>query len=501
MLQFAKEEKKEVENSLSKWKILIADDETEVHNITKTVLRKFTFDDRGLEFFSAYSGKEAIEILKKNPDISLILLDVVMESDDAGLKVAKAIREELNNKSIRIVLRTGQPGSAPEKNVILDYDINDYKEKTELTANKLFTTVVSSLRASRDIVTIEHSKIGLQKIIESSKSMFKEKSLSLFVEGVLTQLVSILNLSDGLGKIQAKDAFFATLENDEFKVLATVGKYQKKDIPNILTLDAVSLLHRAQESRNSFFQDDKYIGYFQSEDDKTIFLYLEGCAKLDNVDKNLLEIFSNNISIAFNNICLNNEIIDTQAEIVGKLGEIIENRSQETANHVNRVAYISYVLAKAYGLSEDYANKIRLASPMHDIGKVAIADNILLKPGKLTKDEFNVIKTHSKIGWEILKGSKREILKLAATIAYEHHEKWDGSGYPRGISGEEISISGRITAIADVFDALTQKRVYKDAWELKRVIKLFEEERGKHFEPKLVDLFLENLPKIKKIMK
>lgn len=254
------------------------------------------------------------------------------------------------------------------------------------------------------------------------------------------------------------------------------------------------------KKKSSFFKNDRYIGFFESDDDKTILLYLEGCSNLDDTDKNLLEIFSNNIAIAFNNICLNDEIIDTQAEIVGRLGEVIENRSQEAANHVNRVAHMSYILARAYGLSEAEANKIRLASPMHDIGKVAISDEILLKPGKLTEVEFKVMKTHSKIGWQILKSSKRDILKTAALIAYEHHEKWDGNGYPRGLSGEEISLCGRITAVADVFDALTQKRVYKEAWPLDKVLELFQEERGKHFEPKLVDLLFENLQEIKKVM-
>jgi response regulator RpfG family c-di-GMP phosphodiesterase len=499
MLQFAKEKPK-IENRLAKWKILITDDEPEVHNITKSVLKKFTFEDRELEFFSAYSGKEALEILKKNPDISLILLDVVMESDDAGLKVAKAIREDLKNREIRIVLRTGQPGSAPEKQVILDYDINDYKEKTELTSIKLYTTVIASLRASKDLQTIKQNTIGLHKIIESSKSMFKEKSLLHFIEEILTQLVTILNLSD-TNEIKAKDAFIVTLKNDEFTVLHTTGKFKKENPLDILTSNATDLLYEAFEKERSFYKNDRYVGFFQSEDDKTILLYVEGCGKLDDLDKNLLEIFSNNISIAFNNICLNDEIIDTQAEIVGKLGGIIENRSQETALHVNRVAHMSYILAKAYGLSEEKAHMLRLASPMHDIGKVAIPDEILLKPGKLTKDEFKVIKTHSKVGWQILKNSKREILKTAALIAYDHHEKWDGTGYPRGLSGEEISLCGRITAVADVFDALSHKRIYKDSWSLDKVLKLFKEERGKHFEPKLVDLLFENLEEIKKIMK
>ena len=165
------------------------------------------------------------------------------------MRVAKAIREDLKNRAIRIVLRTGQPGTAPEKNVILDYDINDYKEKTELTAIKLFTTVVSALRASRDIQTIQQNRIGLHKIIESSKSMFEEKSLILFIEGVLTQLVSILNLSDNPAEIKAKDAYFVTLKNDEFSVLATAGKFKKEDTPNILTADATDLLHEAYEKK------------------------------------------------------------------------------------------------------------------------------------------------------------------------------------------------------------------------------------------------------------
>jgi len=130
---------------------------------------------------------------------------------------------------------------------------------------------------------------------------------------------------------------------------------------------------------------------------------------------------------------------------------------------------------------------------MHDIGKVAIPDSILKKPGKLTKDEFEVMKTHASLGHEMLHMSKRAILNAASIVAYQHHEKWDGTGYPRGLKGEEIHIYGRITAIADVFDALGSDRVYKKAWPLQKILNLFEEERGKQFDPELVDLFLDNL--------
>ena len=191
---------------------------------------------------------------------------------------------------------------------------------------------------------------------------------------------------------------------------------------------------------------------------------------------------------------LEKEIEDTQREVVFKMGAIGETRSKETGNHVKRVAEYSKILALEYGLSESDAEVLKQASPMHDIGKVGIPDNILKKPGRLDKDEIEIMKTHSKLGYEMLKGSNRPLLKVAAILAHEHHEKWDGSGYPRGLKGEEINIFGRITAIADVFDALGSNRCYKEAWEDERVYELFRKQRGKHFDPKLVDIFFDKLP-------
>ena len=191
-------------------------------------------------------------------------------------------------------------------------------------------------------------------------------------------------------------------------------------------------------------------------------------------------------------INLHDEIEATQKEIVYKMGEIGESRSKETGNHVKRVALYSKELALLYGLDEEDAEILFTASPMHDIGKVGISDSILKKPGKLTQEEFKVMKTHSIIGRRVLKGSTRPVLKAAEIVAYQHHEKWNGKGYPQGISGEKIHIYGRITAIADVFDALGSHRVYKKAWDDEKIFELFEEERGEQFDPKLTDIFLEN---------
>ncbi len=175
------------------------------------------------------------------------------------------------------------------------------------------------------------------------------------------------------------------------------------------------------------------------------------------------------------------------------LGEIGESRSQETGNHVKRVALYSYLLAKLAGISEDKALLLKHASPMHDIGKVATPDSILLKPGKLTSDEFEIMKQHAVIGYNIFRNSQRDLLRTAAIIAYEHHEKWDGTGYPNGVKGESIHIFGRITSIADVFDALGSDRVYKQAWKMEQIVAYMTEQQGKHFDPILVQLFLDNL--------
>jgi len=190
---------------------------------------------------------------------------------------------------------------------------------------------------------------------------------------------------------------------------------------------------------------------------------------------------------------LNNEIEATQREIVFTMGAIAEERSQETGAHIKRVAEYSLILARLYGLSLEESLLIKNASPMHDIGKVGIPDHILNKAGKLTADEYEIIKTHAEIGYKMLKHSQRSILKTASILAYEHHEKWDGTGYPRGLKGEEIHIYGRITAIADVFDALGSERVYKKAWPLEEILDFFEKEKGKHFDPYLIELFLNNL--------
>lgn len=192
-------------------------------------------------------------------------------------------------------------------------------------------------------------------------------------------------------------------------------------------------------------------------------------------------------------IGLNCEVEDTQREIIFRLAEIVEVRSRETGGHVMRVAELSQLLALKCGLAEGEAELLRASAPMHDVGKVGIPDAILFNPGRLSSEEFEVMKTHTTIGYEMLTGSSRPILKSAAVIALQHHEKFNGTGYPFGLRGGQIHVFGRIVAVADVFDALSSDRVYRKAWDMDRIIAYFKRQRGESFDPDLLDVFFEHL--------
>lgn len=489
--------------ALPKWKIVIIDDDPGMHDVTKLTLADFEFAGRGLSFISCYSGAEAREVLVDHQDAALILLDVVMETDDAGLQMAQYIRENLNNWRSRIVLRTGQPGQAPERKVIADYDINDYKEKTDLTATKLFTLLCSSLRSYRDIVTIEQNKRGLEQVIEASANVFELKSMNKFAEGALEQLTALLHLDPSAVYMHkdsaARGGLAASYTGDKLRILAATGafgEYAGGDAKNVLPANVVGRLDTAIKGRSSHYGDGDFVGFFEDSRGAINLTYMSGVGSISDVDQHLLELFIQNVSIAFENAQLHEDVASTQREIVYMLGEAVETRSQETGNHVKRVAEISRILAIAFGLPEEEVELIKLASPLHDIGKIGIPDAVLNKPGKLDPDEWQIMKSHAALGHRMLAGSNRKILKAASTIALEHHEKWDGSGYPHGKKGDDIHIYGRLTAIADVFDALGSDRCYKKAWPLDRILNLMKEERGRHFDPHGVDLFLANFDEI-----
>lgn len=505
---FADEEKadtsihsKNASNDQNPWKIILIDDDQAIHDSTLLILKGFSFNNRNLQIFSAYSAKEAQTLLVANPDMAVALLDVVMESDDAGLTLVHFIRKEIPNPLIRIILRTGQPGQAPEHTVVVDYDINDYMNKATLSKQRLLTSITASLRSYRDLLALETTRAGLKQIIGATGTFFKPTSLSLLASGVLAQLSTLFCLEnqDILSTLSSL-AFIQKKGN--LVVYAGSGDYENdagKPLKQVLSSECLIKIQERLPQRASCFFDNAYLACFKADNGIETFLYIEGVRPLSTVGKDLVQVFSANIAMAFNTLFLNREIINTQKDVTFTLGEVIEVRSKEAGNHVRRVAECSRVLAVRYGLSIQEVDELTSASPLHDLGKIAIPDHILNKPGKLDADEWQIMMTHTTLGFSVLDKSDRSILKTGAIIALQHHEKWDGTGYPNQLKGDQIHIAGRITAVADVFDALFHDRCYKKAWPLERILTLFREERGKHFDPTLVDLFFETLDDILEI--
>ncbi len=498
-LTFADEgETREGRSSGENWKIMIVDDEPNVHDVTKLALSGFRFDGHGLEFISAFSGKEARQAFSEHRGIAVVLLDVVMETDVAGLDVARFIREEAQNRATRIVLRTGQPGQAPERQVITDFDINDYKEKTELTAQKLFTLIYASLRSYRDIVTLEHNRRGLEEVINASGNIFELRNMETFTQGVLQQLTSLLHLSQDAACFEA-DGLAAAHEGDALRVIAGIGMFAdlvgRNGVEN-LSPPVLRDLREAISDQRNHYHNGRFTGFFKSSLGRENLVHLSGLGTISDLDRSLIELFTNNVGVAFENIELKNDIEETQREIVYMLGEAVETRSKETGNHVKRVAEISKILAEHNGLDSDEAEIIRLASPMHDVGKIGIPDAILNKPGLHDAQERKVMQTHSLLGYDMLKNSRRRILRAGAAIARDHHEKWCGEGYPHGRKENDIHLYGRIVAVADVFDALGSDRCYKKAWSMDKIVDLFKKERAAHFDPFQVDGLMANLDKV-----
>ncbi|RLU02616.1 MAG: DUF3369 domain-containing protein [Ketobacter sp.] len=485
-------------DKISPWNILIIDDEEEVHKVSKLVLAKIRFDNRPLHFLHAYSADEAKAVFQEQDDIALALVDVVMESDHAGLDLVDWIRRTKGNLHTRLVLRTGQPGQAPEHQVIEDYDINDYKDKTELTDIKMKTLVYAALRSYRDIITIEQSRRGLERVIEATSTIYQNFSVESFASAVLQQISNLLYIQHDSIYASAVRAMAAShgKNTDHYEVIATTGniadimaKSDNHDIPE----DIKQGFDKALAERKSVQINNAFFGYFVTKQGNEHLLYVCPGNNLSQLELHLLEIYSNNVAIALENRNLHQEIESTQRELIYRLGEAVEKRSKETGGHVKRVALISELLARKYGLDDIQATNIKLASPLHDIGKIAIPDRILNKPGTLEPAEWETMKTHAHVGYEMLNNTNKPLLELAATIAREHHENWDGSGYPNGLCGESIQIAGRITALADVFDALGSRRCYKEPWPLQQIEQEIRKLSGSKFDPTLVDILLRDL--------
>lgn len=502
-LLFADEPEAEPEPPrLLPWEVLIVDDEPAVHKVTQLVMNGFEFDGRKLAFLNAYSAIEARELLSSRNDIALVLLDVVMETEHAGLELARWIREELGNPNVRIVLRTGQPGQAPEELVIKAYDINDYKEKTELTRSKLISVFYSGLRAYRDLMRLELARQGLRRTIDAISAIYDSQNLRAFASAVLEQLNQLLNFNGEGLCVSRLETYTACTVEGHMKVLAATQAYSRlhidADVQELPSEVQQALQRTLQEQRHHF--GDKYLAcYYRSRAGSETVVYMSFADRIEDEARELLEIFTANVAITYETLLLRDDLDETQRSTIYILGEAVERRSKETGAHVKRVGEIAALLGSALALSEREVADLRQAAPLHDVGKIGIPDAVLNKPGQLDAEEWEIMQQHARLGYELLSTSDKRVLQLAAVIAHEHHERWDGAGYPRQLTGQQIHIAGRIAAVADVVDALVSTRCYKAAWPLEQALEYVANQRGGHFDPHLVDLLLQRLELLQEI--
>ncbi|CDG85609.1 DUF3369 domain-containing protein [Janthinobacterium agaricidamnosum] len=481
------------------WRVLIVDDDVDVHAVTRLALRNVVFKERELELFSAYSGREAFDILRDTPDIALVLLDVVMETDDAGLILARRIREELNNQIVRVVLRTGQPGQAPEQRVIIEYDINDYKAKTELTTQKLFTTVISALRAYESLMMLERSRIGLGKILAGATNLYQIHSLREFASGVLNQVSAILDVG--------ADGVLCLMQGGSGKpsVVAATGSYaalaELETMPDDHAL--APTIRKAFAEKRSQFEHPANVLFIQTEGDRQLAISVTPPWPLAQIQRDLLEVFCQRIAAAFDNLYMYGQLRKAQEATVVALAGLAEFRDGDTGDHVLRVQTLSSAIAaslKQHGVYPDeltpqLLDMIGLASILHDVGKVATPDNILLKPGRHNDEERAQMQLHASVGQTILERAANMVdgvsyLSYGAQIAGGHHEHFDGAGYPQGLIGRAIPLAARIVAVVDVFDALLHERPYKESWPYPQVRSYIEERSGSQFDPEVVSALM-----------
>lgn len=484
------------------WKILIVDDEPDVHSVTRLALRNIEYHGRKLELISAYSASEAFEILSHTVDIAVILLDVVMETDDAGLRLVHRIRQELGNQLCRIVLRTGQPGQAPEQEVIVSYDINDYKSKTELTTQKLFTTIIASLRSFESLWALENHRQGLHKIIKASSNLYRIQSLREFASGLLKQINALLNIGlDGsLCLVYRPD-----ISDSMLQVIAATGCYEHLSNSDFLPkdMDLNDVVFRAIREKRHIYEHPNDVLYVPVQQKREFVVFLCPSLPLNEVERSLLEVFCDRMSLAFDNLWLNDQLKGSQAAAVTLLASLSENLStdqiQAFADTRQRVEGITDLLRADSPYSQDitpqFQQQIGLAYLLHDLGKLTIDPKILNKPTALTEEERAEVQKHAMAGNTLLMravacSDEPDFLTLGAEIAAYHHERFDGKGYPNGLSGHEIPLAARIAAVCDVFEALRQPRPYKSAWEESTARQYMEENAGGQFDPVIVRAFL-----------
>ena len=315
--------------TLPAFKVAVIDDDPAVHEGTRFALYDYSLNGQGIELLSAHSAEEGRALMRSTPNVAVILLDVVMETDDAGLAFVEYIRNELKNETVRIILRTGQPGQAPERRVIVDYDINDYKAKTELTADKLFTALTAALRSYQQLTRMVETRRGLEMIIEGASTLYDFKSMQRLAEGVLTQIASLLNVDCG-GILVLREGGDA---QEKFSILAGSGCYRR--FAGLASASALEpnlrdAVQGALKRRMHEFQPKLSVLYIRTASAREVVVLLETARPLSSTDRSLVEVFASRLSVAFDNVILYEQLNEANVRLEERVRE--RTRALTSAN-------------------------------------------------------------------------------------------------------------------------------------------------------------------------
>lgn len=532
------QEGRDVPREKAPWKVMVVDDEEEVHAVTRLVLREVCFDGRPVQLLHARSAKEALLLFARHGDVAVAFVDVVMETEDAGLRLVRQVREALGNRFVRLILRTGQPGAAPEREVISRYEINDYKAKSELSSLRLFTTLMVALRGYRDIIALERARQGLAHLLEGASALFQASSVEAFARVALDKLL----LLDGGPEAQGLYWICCASAGRDGQVLAATGRYVAC-VGSRMPACAPELASRAASELPYRFDGASLSLRLSSRYGETHLLYVSRAAAPTPLQHSLLELFQLKATAALDRLLLQDKSDAAQRFAVralarfskalsaqpeqpellekarpgspGKRREVagaaqsgypdflyqlaVQAEAPEwgeagAARHVRRIGRYAAHLARLCGRDEAYCATIARAAPLHDVGKLyipACSAAAWYEPDPARREQAMA---HTLAGEDLLPDGQGAIMDMAAAIVRHHHEAWNGSGYPAGLAGDHIPLAARIVALADFFDvtghasAQPERPAYPDA----EIFGMIQVAAGYYFDPRLVRLFIQH---------
>lgn len=483
------------------WKILIADDDRDVHEATRMALRGISFRERALEFIDAYSGAETIAALQANPDTAIVFLDVIMETEDAGLVTARRIRES-GFKLVRIIIRTGFPGQAPERKVVVDYDIHDYKEKTGLSVQKLFTAVISALRAYDDLVALEHHRRGLMSVLESV-SWFDFTTIQRYISGMLAEFSDLALI--GAASIVMVSRPCASPE-DEPTVLAAQGEWPCASEPmrmEDLPAEVSALVKDSLKMRRGLAASHGRTMYLRNHGMDLVVLAV-GRDAFAQADEVLLEVFLGKVCQAVSNHRTFGDMEGDRAILLRGIALRAEAWNDNATVELDRLVRLTSAIAERVETTLAFPGEtdrsamrdIGVAAMLHDLGNESIPAALLLRDTAYQAEDRKLMQTHVARGIvaleSLLEGApKSGILKLARDITAFHHERFDGSGYPEGLCGDAIPLAARLVAVADAYVAMTSDRPHRPALEAAAARTAIKAGASLDYDPRIVAAFLE----------